>query len=1248
MVDFIDTVVSEKRSNNRSYDYEVYPEFIYSGKDIVKKGGELYAFWHEGKWYQDMDDLVKVIDASSYDKANEIKAKDDRAVVLVKSMDVYGSGLMKKFVDYCKTGQQSTIGFNQKILFSEDEMKREHYATTQLSYTPKDGPTDAFDEMFDVLYTEEELRKILWFIGAVLTNNIHKIHKFMYLYGSKGTGKGTAIQIFKMLFEGYYENIDLKALTSNSEFASSGVKEVPILVDEDAILTNIQNDTYLLKMTAHETVTVNQKHKQPYPITFKGLLITASNQPFQVRNIDSGITRRAVVVEPTGEKLPRDDYDRLMNQIGFELPAIAAKAINVFYKYGQGYYEEYVSQKMLDQTDHIFSFMKEVHSSLPDPVTLKQLSELYKLYLEDIGWDTKGYKRKIKIEAQRYFKSFDDSKMIDGERYRNLFSGFKTELLNNKILLPEKTDWMKQLELGLNPSEFDDVASTYPAQLTTREGLPLRKWDDVTTTLADINTTELHFVQIPINHIVIDFDLKNESGVKDLDKNLENASKFPPTYMELSKSGQGVHLHYIYDGDVTKLASLYEDDIEIKVFTGKQALRRKLTYCNSLDIAHITTGLPQKEEGVKVYNDVEVITWNEKKMRTAIKGNLELKYHDNTKPSIDFIKKIFEEARDKGIKYDLRDMKQDILVFASGSSNNAKYCLEVATNLPYTTMDNEEDAKVLQMNPVIVPNEDIVFFDIEVYSNLFIVSWKKYGEEKITTWVNPDSKKIEQLLRMPIVGFNNRRYDNHILYAALIGEDIPKLYQQSQRIISGEGRLGFYGGAYELSYADIYEYSSAKKSLKKWEVELGITHDEMEIPWDKPVPEDLWERVGEYCENDVRATEAVFNATYSDYTARLILSNLSGLKVNATTQQHAAAFLFGNDPKPQSKFVYTDLSEMFPGYSYSYGKSEYKGEDPSEGGYVYAEPGVHKDVALLDVASMHPNSLINLNYFGPYTERFEELVKARIDIKHGDYDAAKEKFNGQLEPYLEDKDTADTLSYAMKIIINIVYGLTSAKFENKFKHKDNADNIVAKRGALFMIDLKNAVQEKGYTVVHVKTDSIKIAEADQEIIDFVFKFGEDYGYTFEHEATYSRFALVNKAVYAAKVGWAEKEKHIGTWEVVGAQFAEPYVYKTLLTKEEVEDEDFAVVKEVKNAAIYLGDNFVGRLARVYASISGQEMTRRTDEKTGAVSGTKGYLWRGFDDYRGHTDVDMTYYDSLVTKAEEAINSVGDIDILFED
>ena len=184
-----------------------------------------------------------------------------------------------------------------------------------------------------------------------------------------------------------------------------------------------------------------------------------------------------------------------------------------------------------------------------------------------------------------------------------------------------------------------------------------------------------------------------------------------------------------------------------------------------------------------------------------------------------------------------------------------------------------------------------------------------------------------------------------------------------------------FSGAYELSYADIYDYSSEKMGLKKWELKLGIKHDEFELPWDQPVPEHLWPRVADYCGNDVDATEEVFKATMHDYTARLILSKLSGLNVNATTTQHTAAFLFGSEARPQDKFIYTDLGERFPGYKYSFGKSEYRGEDPGEGGYVYSEPGVYTDVALLDVASMHPTSLIEMNYFEPFTQKFADRYR---------------------------------------------------------------------------------------------------------------------------------------------------------------------------------------------------------------------------------------------------------------------------------
>ena len=213
------------------------------------------------------------------------------------------------------------------------------------------------------------------------------------------------------------------------------------------------------------------------------------------------------------------------------------------------------------------------------------------------------------------------------------------------------------------------------------------------------------------------------------------------------------------------------------------------------------------------------------------------------------------------------------------------------------------------------------------------------------------------------------------------------------------------------------------------------------------MPEELWEKVGEYCINDVITTEEVFNARKQDYNARLILSQLSGLTPNDTTQRHTAKIIFGNDPHPQDKFIYTDLSETFPGYTFENGKSEYMGEDPKEGGYVYAEPGMYSNVRVLDITSMHPYSLIILNMFGPYTKRFEELVKARVAVKHRDLESASVMLDGALKPFLNGD--LDDLAYALKIIINIVYGLTSAKFDNKFRDPRNIDNIV-QREALYL------------------------------------------------------------------------------------------------------------------------------------------------------------------------------------------------------
>lgn len=363
----------------------------------------------------------------------------------------------------------------------------------------------------------------------------------------------------------------------------------------------------------------------------------------------------------------------------------------------------------------------------------------------------------------------------------------------------------------------------------------------------------------------------------------------------------------------------------------------------------------------------------------------------------------------------------------------------------------------------------------------------------------------------------------------------------------------------------------------------------------------------------------------------------------------------------------TNVINAFPGYKFVYDKADnkyhnmYRGIDIGYGGYVYAEPGIYTNVALLDVQSMHPNSAVNLNAFGEYTKRFKDILDARVAIKHGELDRAKEMFDGRLAPYLTDKDSADALAQALKIAINSVYGLTSANFDNPFKDRRNKNNIVALRGALFMKTLQDEVQDKGFTVVHIKTDSIKVANATPEIIEFITDFGKRYGYIFEHEATYDRMCLVNDAVYIAKY---KGGKHDGEWTATGAQFQVPYVFKTLFSKESIEFDDMCETKSV-STAIYLNaqdsdsPEFVGRVGRfcpIKPGCGGSELLRESKDKDGnvkygAVTGTKGYQWLEAEVVKllgKEKDIDRSYYDKLVDDAVAAISKYGDFEWFVSD
>lgn len=1283
---------------------QVYPKFktYPASQDLMIRGGDFYAIWIEerGLWSTNEDDALSLIDneltkfAAEYAKANGCKPE------ILYTWDS-STGVIDLWHKFCQKQRRDTFKMlDESLIFSNTITTRKDYASKKLSYPLEKGSIEAYDKLISTLYTPEERRKIEWAIGAIVTGESKNIQKFEVFYGAAGTGKSTILNIIQKLFEGYYSVFDARALGSSSNsFALESFKTNPLVaIQHDGDLSRIEDNTRLNSLVSHELMTVNEKFKSTYSNRFKAFLFMGTNKPVKITDAKSGLIRRLIDVVPSGNKLGVREYNRIVKQIDFELGAIAWHCKEVFEE-DPHYYDNYIPTSMLSESNDFYDFIMDSYIVFKkeDAITLKQAWEMYKEYCDDAKVAYPLSHRAFKNELKNYFENFEErSRDYDGNCLRSYYSGFRTDLFENKKVEEKKEEEIKFIDFKEQKSIFDEECKDCLAQYANENQTPSKKWDEVTTKLSEIDTSKIHYVQVPENHIVIDFDIKGEDGKKSFEKNLEAASKWPETYAELSKSGSGIHLHYNYSGDVTKLSRVYADNIEIKVFTGKSSLRRKLSKCNNIPIRTISSGLPMKGEKKVVSNNV---IKSEKGLRDMIIRNMNKEFHPGTKPSIDFIYKILEDAYERGMKYDLSDMKNQVYAFAAQSTNQSDYCIKLVKKMHFKSDNASEfiDAK----------EDVIIFYDIEVFPNLLLVNWKKEGEgNKVVRMINPTPNEIEELLKYKLVGFNCRRYDNHIIYARLLGYDNLQLYNLSQRIINGE-RNAFFGEAYNLSYTDIYDYAATKQSLKKWEIELGIHHKELGMPWDQPVPEEDWVRVAEYCDNDVIATEAVWNATQADFLARQILADIAGSNVNDTTNGLTTKIIFGNEKHPE--LVYTDLKtgeqtdgnksdfNAFPEYEFvqigddNKPHNMYRGTDLGYGGYVYAEPGIYYHVALLDIASLHPHSIKAMNCFGKYTKNFTDLLDTRIFIKHKEYDKAKELFNGKLAKYLTDESLAKKLSKALKIAINSVYGLTSANFDNPFRDNRNKNNIVALRGALFMRTLQDEVQSRGFTVAHIKTDSIKIPNATPEIIDFCMKFAEKYGYTFEHEATYEKMCLVNDAVYIAKY-----EEGGEGWTATGTQFQIPYVFKTMFSHENIEFSDLCETKSVKTA-LYLdmnenlpdvsrdekelaviskpytmkdgtylengreperqeelkkiidaGHNYifvgkVGNFCPIMPGHGGGLLCREQDGKFYSAVGSKGYRWLESEMVKGKLEeyIDRSYYDTLVNEAFDTIKQYGD-------
>ena len=267
-------------------------------------------------------------------------------------------------------------------------------------------------------------------------------------------------------------------------------------------------------------MTINEKFKPSYTSRINAFLFMGTNKPVKITDAKSGIIRRLIDVQPSGRRVSPRKYQTLMQQINFELGAIAYHCLEQYRLMGPDYYSTYRPVEMMLQTDIFYNFIEENYDlfSKQNGTSLAQAYELYKTYCDETLVEYKLARHKFREELKNYFEGFSERQWVNGENLRSWYSGFKLDMFNSQPASPPEN--VLPLIIDRHDSIFDIELADMPAQYANSNETPSKKWEDVATTLAELDTHKLHYVKLPLNHIVIDFDLKDNKGNKSLEENL--------------------------------------------------------------------------------------------------------------------------------------------------------------------------------------------------------------------------------------------------------------------------------------------------------------------------------------------------------------------------------------------------------------------------------------------------------------------------------------------------------------------------------------------------------------------------------------------------------------------------------------------------------------------------------------------------------------------------------------------------------
>jgi len=387
---------------------------------------------------------------------------------------------------------------------------------------------------------------------------------------------------------------------------------------------------------------------------------------------------------------------------------------------------------------------------------------------------------------------------------------------------------------------------------------------------------------------------------------------------------------------------------------------------------------------------------------------------------------------------------------------------------------------------------ELLFYDVESFKYDSLVVFKDINNKTIGKfWIDEDtvSRDISGTIKDKIlVGYNNYSYDDYIL-AYMTNQSLcnAELIKSANDALITDKRNNRKPIAH--STLDTFQQISlSMPSLKMIEGNMGKSIIESEVSFDinrKLTPEER-QIVEAYCEYDVENTIEVYKLrekSYFEPKSQLVkmLGDDEVCRYNTTTM--IAQILSPNNEV--KKWKREDIPEEFwKWWNMGHMPEEVldlwewmlqsetavttKGKNKTVHAYgckfvfgmgglhgAPTKPGRYKNIKLADVGSMYPSIIVKLGALGAATQKYDDIRKERLQIKHTD----KVKAN------------------ALKLILNSTYGL----FKNKYSKLYNpyASAVVCMYGQMTLFKLCQMLYEHGYHLINANTDGIAFEDTGE-------------------------------------------------------------------------------------------------------------------------------------------------------------------------